>query len=204
MCVVLNTDSVGSTTTVQVLESSLSWSRWLDFRLLRCRLSNQIWWMWSSTNTFLHGKHGVGTNDRLLRELVRSVTSYAVILIAHAHRASTRKCDRKTPEDLDLTGLTHLNFAFAFFDPTSFQISPMDSSSASLYSRFTALKQKSPSLQTWISIGGWSFNDDTNIPNTRTAFSDMCSSAANRQTFISALTKFMVTYGFDGVDLDWE
>ncbi|ETS77353.1 hypothetical protein PFICI_11227 [Pestalotiopsis fici W106-1] len=118
--------------------------------------------------------------------------------------ANTRKCDVRSPEDIDLTGITHLNFAFAFFDPKSFEISPMDSNSASLYKRFTALKSKKASLQTWLSVGGWSFNDDTNSPNTRTAFSDMVSSAANRQKFISALQSFMQSYGFDGIDIDWE
>ncbi|KAJ2988998.1 hypothetical protein NUW58_g3690 [Xylaria curta] len=118
--------------------------------------------------------------------------------------ANTRKCDKRSPEDLDLTGITHLNFAFAFFDPGSYKISPMDSNSASLYKRFTGLKDKKKSLQTWISVGGWSFNDDTNKPNTRTAFSDMASSASGRQKFIDSLQNFMQTYGFDGVDLDWE
>ncbi|KAI0419485.1 putative class V chitinase [Xylaria grammica] len=118
--------------------------------------------------------------------------------------ANTRKCDNRSPDDLDLTGVTHLNFAFAFFDPKTYQISPMDSNSASLYANFTALKSKKRSLQTWISIGGWSFNDDTNIPNTRTAFSDMASSAEGRQKFIGSLQSFMQTYGFDGVDIDWE
>jgi len=119
-------------------------------------------------------------------------------------RASTRQCDIRNPEDVDVTALTHLNFAFAFFDPRSFQIVPMDAHSGSLYTRFTALKSKKASLQTWISVGGWSFNDETNSPNTRTAFSDMVSSSGNRQTFINALINFMVTYGFDGVDIDWE
>jgi len=32
----------------------------------------------------------------------------------------------------------------------------------------------------------------------------MSSSASNRQTFINGLISFMNTYGFDGVDLDWE
>lgn len=80
----------------------------------------------------------------------------------------------------------------------------MDANAGSLYSRFTALKKKQPGLQTWISIGGWSFNDATNSPNTQTAFSDMVGSAGNRRAFIVSLRNFMQTYGFDGVDLDWE
>lgn len=80
----------------------------------------------------------------------------------------------------------------------------MDAKGASLYARLTALKSKQPGLQTCISVGGWSFNDATNTPNTQTAFSDMVSSAGNRQAFIVSLRNFMQTYGFDGVDIDWE
>ncbi|KAI4234841.1 MAG: hypothetical protein L6R40_006630 [Gallowayella cf. fulva] len=39
---------------------------------------------------------------------------------------------------------------------------------------------------------------------TRSAFSDMASSAGNRAKFISSLMAFMRNHGFDGVDLDWE
>lgn len=106
-----------------------------------------------------------------------------------------------TPEELNLSGYSHVNFAFAFFDPGSFQIAPMDSNSAGLYSRFTALKNKYNGLQTWISVGGWSFTDPG---PTQQAFSKMTSSSGNRQTFISGLLKFMNQYGFDGIDLDWE
>lgn len=105
------------------------------------------------------------------------------------------------PEDLNLNGFTHINFAFAFFDPGSFQIAPMDSNSGSLLGRFTALKDTHNGLQTWISVGGWSFTDPG---PTRSAFSDMSSSAGNRKKFIDGLISFMEHYGFDGVDLDWE
>ncbi len=115
--------------------------------------------------------------------------------------SNTRKCQPVAPEDLNLNGFTHLNFAFAFFDPSSFAIAPMDGKSGALYNRFTALKNKKPGLQTWISVVGWSFTDPG---PTRTAFSDMTSSFANRQKFISGLRDFMQSYGFDGVDLDWE
>jgi GH18 family chitinase len=63
-----------------------------------------------------------------------------------------------------LAGFTHLNFAFAFFHPTTFQVVAMDSNAASLLKDFTALKFKKPHLQTWISVGGWSFNDPGNNP----------------------------------------
>lgn len=82
----------------------------------------------------------------------------------------------------------------------TFQVAPMDDNSATLYSRFTSLKDKYSGLQTWISIGGWSFTDPG---PTRQAFSSMASTAANRQKFIDGALSFMKTYGFDGVDLDW-
>jgi chitinase len=73
--------------------------------------------------------------------------------------SNTRKCQAVSPEELNLNGFTHINFAFAFFDPSTFQIAPMDSNAASLYNRFTGLKSTYNGLQTWLSVGGWSFTD---------------------------------------------
>ncbi|KAF2219278.1 hypothetical protein BDZ85DRAFT_44460 [Elsinoe ampelina] len=115
--------------------------------------------------------------------------------------ANTRPCGKITPEDLNLDGFKHLNFAFVFFDPITFQIIPMDKNAASLLGRFTALKEKKPGLQTWVSVGGWSFSDPGPFQK---AFSDMSMNAANRKKFIDGLIRFMNTYGFDGLDLDWE
>lgn len=76
----------------------------------------------------------------------------------------------------------------------------MDSSQAALYGSFTALKSINPSLQTWISIGGWSFNDPG---ATETTFSTLAGSASAQASFFSSLLTFLQTYGFDGVDIDW-
>jgi chitinase len=56
------------------------------------------------------------------------------------------------PENLPIGAYTHLNFAFAFIDPQSFAVAPMDSGQVELYSRLTNLKNRSPGLQVWISM----------------------------------------------------
>ncbi|EUC46410.1 glycoside hydrolase family 18 protein [Bipolaris oryzae ATCC 44560] len=64
----------------------------------------------------------------------------------------------------------------------------------------TSLKRNG--LQTCIAIGGWSFNDPGTLKCN--AHSDMVPAEANRRAFIQSLIKFMDTYGFQGVDIDWE
>lgn len=39
--------------------------------------------------------------------------------------SNTRQCQSVGPSQLNLNGFTHINFAFAFFDPSTFQITPM-------------------------------------------------------------------------------
>ncbi|KAL4964523.1 glycoside hydrolase family 18 protein [Aspergillus stella-maris] len=129
--------------------------------------------------------------------MVRSVGYYDA-------RAASRSCDRRMPSDIDILPFTHINFAYAYFHPTTFEILPMQAGDEALYIEFTALKLKKPSLKTRISIGGKTFSERTNTPDTQTAFSDMTNSATNRQHFIDSLRKFMTTYAFDGVDIDWQ
>jgi len=72
--------------------------------------------------------------------------------------ATERPCDIIHPSDLNLVGFTHLNMAFAYFDPGSFTITSMDSNMASMLSSFTAVKTKYSGLETWISVGGVVFH----------------------------------------------
>lgn len=111
------------------------------------------------------------------------------------------------PEDLQTGSFTHINFAFALIDPITFQVAPMASSGAAisqeeLYKRTTALKENAPGLQVWISIGGWSMND-ADQPTFHT-FSKLASSPQAQEKLSDSLLSFMQTYGFDGVDIDWE
>ncbi|KAF1849934.1 glycoside hydrolase family 18 protein [Cucurbitaria berberidis CBS 394.84] len=116
--------------------------------------------------------------------------------------SSTRACGGMMPEDLPFHQYTHLNFAFAFINPKTFEVAPMSAVDEAMYPRFTALKQLNPGMQTWISIGGWSMNDPDQP--TATTFSDLAASPGAQSKFFKSLVNFMSTYGFDGIDMDWE
>ena len=106
------------------------------------------------------------------------------------------------PEDIPAGAYTHINFAFAFVDPSSYKIAPMAADQVSLYKRVTGLKDFQPGLEVWISVGGWSMNDpDQPTYNT---FSKLAASDSAQKAFFASLLSFMQTYGFDGVDIDWE
>ncbi len=78
----------------------------------------------------------------------------------------------------------------------------MSSGDVALYPRFTGLKDSYPGLETWISIGGWSMNDPDQA--THDTFSNLAGSQDAQTKFFKSLVNFMSTYGFDGVDIDWE
>jgi chitinase len=110
-----------------------------------------------------------------------------------------RQCNRIGPKDIDIKGLTHLYAAFATIDPSTFEVGPAHPDDLALYKEFTG--RKSSTLETWIAIGGWDFNDPG---ATRTTFSDLSRTAARRSRFITSLKNFLTTHGFQGVDIDWE
>lgn len=116
--------------------------------------------------------------------------------------AATRSCDAVTPEQLPWESYTHINFAFATIDPHSFVVVPSSPDDLDLYRRLTNLKTVAPGLQVWISIGGWSMNDPDQP--TATTFSDLAASPLAQENFANSLIQLMSTYGFDGVDIDWE
>ncbi|WZH40929.1 Chitinase [Fusarium acuminatum] len=112
-----------------------------------------------------------------------------------------RKCDTKTPKQLNTKGFTHLFYSFAFIDPVSFKVTPAHDDDVKQMREFTDLS-KDGKLQTWIAIGGFDFSNENTA--THTTWSDMVSTKANRASFIESVRAYMDEYGFQGVDLDWE
>jgi len=63
------------------------------------------------------------------------------------------------------------------------------------------LKKRDPALKIFVAVGGWTFNDPG---PTQSTFSDLAASETAQFNFMVSLISFMNTYGFDGIDLDWE
>jgi len=57
------------------------------------------------------------------------------------------------------------------------------------------LKQNYPHLRTLISVGGWTWS---------TYFSDVAMTEESREVFAQSCVDFIIEYGFDGIDIDWE
>ena len=117
----------------------------------------------------------------------------------YASWAVNRKCAQVLPRDLDPDAYTHLAFAFAHVSEDH-RLIPSAPSDVPMYSQFTALKQRNPSLKTVIAVGGWAFNDRP----TQHRFSQTAATASSRATFVESVIVFLSQHSFDGLDLDWE
>ncbi len=111
--------------------------------------------------------------------------------------------------DINPSLLTHINFAFADLsadgeiivgDPWIDTQKPYgdDTWETELKGHFgqlIKLKQQHPDIKTLISVGGWTWSKN---------FSDVAASDTLRKSCARSAVEFVVKYGFDGVDLDWE
>ncbi|KAH8427983.1 glycoside hydrolase family 18 protein [Aspergillus melleus] len=99
--------------------------------------------------------------------------------------------------------MTHLNYAFAYIDPATYELVTMDSQTPErLFELAVETKNYNPALKVWVSVGGWTFSD--NHTATQPVFGDIASSAQKRQKFADNVARFLSHYGFDGLDIDWE
>lgn len=100
-----------------------------------------------------------------------------------------------TPDKIDANKLTHLNYAFANIS-NDFKIAIGDPNvDLTNFKKLNTLKQTNTNLKTLISVGGWTWSDK---------FSDVALTESSRDVFADSCVDFIVKYGFDGVDVDWE
>jgi len=100
-----------------------------------------------------------------------------------------------TPESIDISKINHINYAFAKISP-DFEIEMgYPDKDPENFKKFQELKKIKPDLKVLISVGGWDWSGN---------FSDMAATAERRAGFADSCVEFLVKYGLDGVDLDWE
>ncbi|KAI3443986.1 hypothetical protein Pfo_000651 [Paulownia fortunei] len=98
--------------------------------------------------------------------------------------------------DINSALFTHLFCAFANLDPQTYQVSVSSSNNASFLQFTKTVQLKNPSVKTLLSIGGGGAN--------RTVFASMATQSASRKSFIDSSIKLARSYGFSGLDMDWE
>ncbi|KAJ3265831.1 hypothetical protein HDU77_003599 [Chytriomyces hyalinus] len=102
---------------------------------------------------------------------------------------------QNTIDKLDLSGFSAINYAFVNLASNGLLVSFDDNADTKWLRGFTGVRDKYPNLRTIVSIGGWSGSQH---------FSTVAASASLTQTFVKTVHSFLDTFGFDGVDLDWE
>ena len=114
------------------------------------------------------------------------------------------------PDDIPWDEITHLNYAFADIDPSgrvalfdtfaaiekNFPGDTWDQPIRGLINQINFVhKPQHPGVKTLISVGGWTLSG---------RFSDVALTTESRRVFAESCIDFIRTYGFDGVDIDWE
>ncbi|MFT4146149.1 MAG: glycosyl hydrolase family 18 protein [Mobilitalea sp.] len=100
-----------------------------------------------------------------------------------------------TPDKIDAKKLTTINYAFANISSDLKVTLGYPDIDAANIKQLNKLKLINPKLKTIISIGGWSWS---------ARFSDAALTEESRNIFADSSIDFIVKYGFDGIDIDWE
>ncbi|MHA6480821.1 glycosyl hydrolase family 18 protein [Paenibacillus sp. strain BS8-2] len=122
------------------------------------------------------------------------------------------------PEDIDVSQLTHINYAFADLCWKKFGSGAAGCHNKDLplqddyvydgeviigdadfdprnFESFATIKESNPHLKLLVSVGGWSWSNN---------FSHVAASEVTRRAMANSAVDFMREYGLDGLDIDWE
>ncbi|EGG38384.1 glycosyl hydrolase family 18 protein [Paenibacillus sp. HGF5] len=122
------------------------------------------------------------------------------------------------PAELDISQLTHINYAFADICWKKFGSGPRACEDPNIpaqdryvhdgeivigdptfdfqnFQAFESVKAANPHLKLMISVGGWSWSNH---------FSNMAKTEETRRAFANSAVDFLREYKFDGLDIDWE
>ena len=99
-----------------------------------------------------------------------------------------------SPEKIDASKLTHINYAFANIVDGKAVLGYPDVD-AKNFEGLRALKKTNPKLKLLVSVGGWAWSKH---------FSDVALADASRTVFADSVVVYMQKYQLDGVDIDWE
>lgn len=100
-----------------------------------------------------------------------------------------------TPNDIPVSKLTHILYAFANISSANKIVLGDAQVDKKNFAELRALKKKYPNLRTLISVGGWEWSG---------RFSNVAATASRREAFAWSVAEFLAVHGFDGVDIDWE
>lgn len=100
-----------------------------------------------------------------------------------------------TPDKIGASKLTVINYAFANIGSDLKIAMGYPDIDPGNFTKLKALKKSYPNLKTLIAVGGWSWSGK---------FSDVALTDSSRTAFADSCVDFIVKYGFDGIDIDWE
>lgn len=134
--------------------------------------------------------------------LAVSMMTFAAPSLVEADAAADYMCigyvyqghyeDPSDVETIDMTKMTHINYAFALVNDSTYIPELQETE---ILNRVKAKRDaENPDLKIMLSIGGWEDN----------GFCYAAQNDANREKFAQTCLDLINTYGFDGIDIDWE
>ncbi|MCI3922975.1 glycosyl hydrolase family 18 protein [Paenibacillus sp. TRM 82003] len=185
---------------------------------------------------------GVTEDNRYVFEGLTEGTSYSARIVAKSDELTSPESEAATfmpgkdytlfkyytswsiygrgynPADIDVSKLTHINYAFADICWSGFTSAGVDCRIDGVplqreynfdgeivlgdkdadpvnFAALRDMKAAHPHVKTMISVGGWSWSDH---------FSDMAATPLTRHAFANSVVDFLREYGLDGIDVDWE